>query len=360
MSFINETLGQSPLGAALHAGLDVLSQNQTVTFTKYVRVILPLDGYVFWVRSNLLSEGALYNAVQYNNLLFNESLSKLAGAEQITVKGSLHFASTYQEDPDEGFTINQMIFTSQRLVTDLNAVSPMVMYIAEINQFRYAFSRRESFYRQAELWHYVGDAVWPVMDPQIIDTPQGFDSINLIVSNSLPIWLSLNKFFPVFPAYLVPQNFKPPYASAEIIEGSTRALQIAPYIDENSDHWQLMTETVHISIYGLRNFNALDYQDYVLDQSLSTEIFGLMNMPVIHDEVRKQIEVNTLAQKKSITFDINYYQARVSQLARQFIRKTHMDLWLPGGVIITEPTSRTTTSFAQRETTDGKDRALTT
>lgn len=308
---------QSSLPGALAAGVNTLSENQTVTFVKYIRVVLPVDGYAFWVRADLLSASALANVATYNAFLFNQPLTVLQKAPRFSAQGSLHYATENIQDLDEGYSANRVVFTSLREVNNLDAVSPMVMYIAHVREFRYAFAQRELFYKQAGLHHYVGDTVNPVLENQLIDSVAGFDTTNLIVSNSLPIWLSLNKFFPIFPANLVPINFPPPYGVADIQE--TRALQAAPAIDAFSNHWQLVSDRVSFSIFGTRNFNAMDWLDYVYEQSLDTEIFGLMNSPVLVDNKRKQVEINAIAQFKSVEFEISYYQARIREVARQLI-----------------------------------------
>ncbi len=73
-----------------------------------------------------------------------------------------------------------------------------------------------------------------------------------------------------------------------------------------------------ITIYGIRNNDALDFQDYVFNQSLN-EIFGIMNMPIIRDRKRTQKEIGAIAIKKVIEFEINYYQSRAQSIARQLI-----------------------------------------
>lgn len=319
MSGVDEavTANQGSLAGALAAGVKTISEDQTVTFVKYIRVILPLDGYAFWVKADLLSDSALANVAAYNAFMFNQPLLIITKAPQFKASGSLHYSSELVQDVDEGYATNRVVFTSLRPINDLDGVSPMVMYIAEINGFFFAFSQRELFYRQSGLYHYVGDTVNAVLENQLIDSVAGFDTTNIIVSNSLPIWLSLNQFFPVFPSDLVPMNFPPPYAAVDITE--TSALQAAPYIDQDSNHWQLVSDKVSVSIFGTRNFNALDWQDYVFEQSLNTEIFGIMNTPVMMDDKRKQVELNIISQKKSIEFEISYYQVRVREIARQLI-----------------------------------------
>ncbi|HET8687074.1 MAG TPA: hypothetical protein VFM18_10470, partial [Methanosarcina sp.] len=138
-----------------------------------------------------------------------------------------------------------------------------------------------------------------------------------IATNSLPIWLALNGLMPVYPAFLAPTNLRPPYATVSIPE--TLPIQAAPYIDNTSAHWQLVQDKVKITIYGERNNDALDFQDYVFQNSLDTENFGISNMPIIKDEVRTQSELGILAIKKSFELEINYYQNRALQVARQLI-----------------------------------------
>lgn len=330
---VAEAVGnQSQLASSLRAAVGVISQNQTVTFTKYVKLVLPLDGYVFWVKASLVSASALANVATYNAAAFNAAPTVVQTAPTVTVSGSLHIATTNQQDADESFSVNRMVFTATESINDLNDISPMVMYLAEHGDYRFSFSERKSFYKQADLYHYEGDAVYPVMESQIIDDVASFDTLNVIVSNSLPIWLALNAVMPVFPAFLVPDNIRPPYASVRIEPDSTQAIQMAPYLGPTSSHWQLVQERVRITVYGLRNYSALDYLDYILAQSLDGDTFGIMNSPVPRDEHRTQTELSTLAQKKSFDVAVNYCQTTARDIARQLILKAIPTFTVAGGV----------------------------
>ncbi|ELR1901570.1 hypothetical protein QSA11_004706, partial [Salmonella enterica] len=46
---------KTELNASLVQGLDDISRSASVTFTKYVRKVLPLDGFVFWVKASVLA-----------------------------------------------------------------------------------------------------------------------------------------------------------------------------------------------------------------------------------------------------------------------------------------------------------------
>jgi hypothetical protein len=142
-----------------------------------------------------------------------------------------------------------------------------------------------------------------------------------VVSNSLPIWLSINRLFPVFPSFLVPDNVRPPYATAHVLPESQRALQGAVHFDRRSTGTQLVSEKVRVTLYGVRNDTALDYVKEVNLFTILKEAMGVMNMPVVRDEKRTQSELTVIAMKKSVEFEINYYQRRVNDLARQLILK---------------------------------------
>ena len=46
----------SPMAGDLQDGLQAISINQAVKFRLYGRVVLPADGYVFWVRAELMKQ----------------------------------------------------------------------------------------------------------------------------------------------------------------------------------------------------------------------------------------------------------------------------------------------------------------
>jgi hypothetical protein len=358
---LEEALGApTPLGSDLDAGVDALSRQQVITFTQYIRLILPLDGYAFWVRADMVAGSALYNVAKFNSAGFNQAPKTLVAASTLDAKGSLHYATEVRQEETETYAAERVVFTSEEEINDLSAIAPNMLWIGEFEGKRFAFSSRSSFYRQADLWHYVGFAVYPDMATQIIDNRAGFDSLNVVVSNSLPAWLALNGYNPVYgfgnpsmmlyPSFLVPENILPPFASVHIAPETTRALAMAPSLSPNSTHTQLCAERVRITLWGTRNYNALDFIDCVNQYSLDTGIFGLTNSPVPQDEKRTQSELGTLAMKKTIVFEITYLQHRMNDVARQYITRvipnfyiddTSIDNFVPletelGGYITTE------------------------
>lgn len=305
---INETLGkQSQLRGTLAEGLDVIDENQTVTFNLYRRMVLPMDGFVFWVRADIIKPGSLPPLKPDTALTFQ-------------AQGSLHHTTTNRQDPDESFSTHRMIFTSKDKVQDLAEVAPETMYLAETSGMRYTFSSRSMWYKQAALYHYAGDAVYPTMATQIIDRVEDLNLRDVVASNSLPIWLQFNSMFPIYPALLVPDNIEPPYAVVNISEDDTTPLQAAPIYDKNGTRWQLAKDVARIVTYGVRNNTIMDWIDMVQDYAENNPgVFGIMNSPIPRDGHRGQTEISAIAQKKVIAFDANYYQARVQNLARKLI-----------------------------------------
>lgn len=320
MASIEETMGAKPeLASGLAQGAETISNYEEVTFTLYAKLVLPLDGYVFWVNASLLTDSALLNISQYGSLLNNNLPPKAFPPRVLKAKGSFHFNANVQMLEDRQTVFNHTIFTSYQQIDDFNLINPQFTYIANYQGMRFSFNVKDNYYKQADLYHYRGDALYSVMTNQIIDSMTGFDTESVIVSNSLPIWLSLNQFFPMYPSYLVEQNAQPVYAAVDIDPRQTTALQDFPLLDRYSNPMQLVKDTVRITIYGIRNHEALNFVQYVLDYSRNTDNIGMMSMPVMQDEKMTQSELGIMAQKKTITFEVSYYQSTVNDIARKLI-----------------------------------------
>src|SRR6266550_1120324 len=216
MTTVQESLPTRPIHDALVAGVDTLGQNETVSFVPYIRTILPLDGFAFWLNANLLSAEKL---AQHG----------LSSADPVVVDGSLHYASVGSQVADETLVVRSVDFTAETQITAFAEIAPDVLYVGEwttpLGKFNFTFGQRSSFYYQANLYHYVGDAIYPAFEAQLIDDLSTFDQ-SQVVSNSLPIWLAMFVHIPfvslvtisvpVYPAFLVPTNLLPAYVAVEI------------------------------------------------------------------------------------------------------------------------------------------------
>ncbi len=317
MSLVDESAAAS----ANLAGLRTLSEDQTVPFTLYIRHVLPLDGYVFW----------------------------LGTGKAVKVRGSVHVTADKMQREDETIAVNRIVVTTGEEVQQLNRIGPDQMWVGEIAGVRFAFSRSGPRYRVAGLNHYEGQAVYPALANMLIPVGAELPASTLVVSNSLPMWLTLRTYDPVwlvprnpcitlYPSYAVPDNLKPPYGTVHMEPGGTRALQATPLLGPtrpvgnaalgipagttlDSTHWQLTADTVRVTLYGATNQMAMDFVDLVNSYSSDLDELGIMSASAVMDEKRTQSELGILAMKKTIDYTVSYYQTRANAVARQLVKK---------------------------------------
>lgn len=341
---------QGPLVGPLQAGVDMISGDQEITFQAYVRVVLPLDGYLYWVKMTSLGSSpssSLFNVGQYNTFPFNQSspASPPTPLGVFKARGSLHYSTEAQQTEESGSSKNRVVFTSEVPVQNLNAETPEILYIATFDgpvpgvpdtpagstAIRFAFSSRASYYQQAGLWHYIGNSVQSTMDPQIIEDPRDLDPNALIVSNSLPAWLAFNYYNPpwpvpvprpnimFYPSFLVPVNLTLPYGVIHIDPAGTEVWQTMPTLRSQTQQSALAKDRVRITLYGLTDLMAENYLYSLLQYSFDTEVFGILNIPAVRDEKEAQAELHTLAKKKRIDFEVSYVHDTVRDFGRQLI-----------------------------------------
>lgn len=329
------------LAAGLALGVATLSLNDSVTFTQYVRLVLPLDGYVFWVKSDLVTQSALLNALGFNDTQFNQPEFIAAAAPTMTVTGiSLHYSTQQQQNEDETVGLSQVILTSPEPIQQFNNIQPNVLWVGEYQgddegvdgPITFAFSARGKYYKAADLFHYSGTAVLPVFKTQLVDTLESLSQRQLIVSNSLPIWLALNNYqppypgfnntIPLYPSFLLPDNLPPAYGVIHIDPARTTALQSAPSFNSTLSSCQLAQDFVRVTLYGLTNDAAQSFLAAVEQYSYDTCNIGMMNMPIVRDDKRTQPELNVIAMKKVIDFEVSYNQQAARDVARQMIEST--------------------------------------
>lgn len=332
MADVSEILdAPTAMAGDLQQGVKTLALDQEITFRLYRRVVLPIDGFVFWVRADLANRqffqtSKLTTAAEVGEAdLETEELSLVA-------KGSLHYTADIRQEEPETYAANRVTFTSIEEVQELNAVAPGTLWIGEFDGLRFAFSSLSARYRQAGIWHYSGFAVYPDTLPLVVDDIQSAPfSTAQVVSNSLPAWLAIAGYKPpwafwgalppLFPSFLVPDNEAPPFAAVHITPEGTRGLASAPTIDrKTSTHTQLCVDQVRITLWGARNDQALDFVDAVNRYSLDTGVIGIMNIPVVRDDKRTQSELGIIAMKKVIDFEVSYLQHRMNNVAQQVIK----------------------------------------
>jgi hypothetical protein len=298
---------QGALNGVLSGGVRTLSADTQITFLLYKKLVLPLDGYVFWVRANLV-----------------KPIPTLR--DTVIVTGSLHYSTEVEQEEDATIPYNTIVFTALAGIDAFQEITPQYMYIGTYMGIRFAFSSHGKYYEQAGLWHYMGVAVTSITDIQIIDDVAQLPS-EQIISNSLPIWLAMPSYrppypgficpFPLYPSFLIPQNEPPPYGAVHIED--TRALEAIAFLGPRLQSSQLACEKVIITTYGVNNDDIITFLNFIIQYSSDWSLIGIRNMPIISDEKREQAELQVLAQKKHIVVEVNYVQQSVRDVARQHI-----------------------------------------
>jgi hypothetical protein len=134
------------LNAALRAGITAISGDQQITFVKYDRRILPLDGFVYWIKASLLGDPA----------------------PPVTIGGSLHLAIDNTQSEAEAFSRVAVVFTSKEDALQgfipQGVTSLLVGSVAgpDGGVIRFAFSRL-GFFQNAVLWFRQHDSAFPVV-----------------------------------------------------------------------------------------------------------------------------------------------------------------------------------------------------
>ncbi|TGC25828.1 hypothetical protein [Escherichia sp. E1130] len=293
------------LSGVLQSAVETISSGQEINFTLYVKQVLPLDGFVYWINAAIVNPDELARLGLTDSPLTS------------TIKGSLHRQVVTEQNDTTSRDVNSIIFTPIEKIDDFNIQGPNSVYLGEYDGTQFAFSRMESRYTQAGIFHYRGTAILPTMRSQIIDSADDI-SDEQIISNSTPIWLALKQFATVYPSFLVPSNLKPPYIAADV--RSTTPLQVAPLV-YNGVRYQLSQDLVRVTLYGFSNQNALDFVDFVVETALDGDEFGVTNIPIVSDAKSNQVEINALAKKKTVDFEVNYYQATTRDISRQLIKE---------------------------------------
>lgn len=292
------------LSSVLQAAVETISSGQEITFRLYVRQVLPLDGFVYWINAEIIT---------------SDELARMGIANPLTttIKGSLHRQVVTEQSATSSRDVNNIIFTPIAKADDFNIEDPNAIYLGEYEGTQFAFSRMESRYTQSGIFHYRGMAILPTMRSQIIDSQDDI-SDDQIISNSTPIWLALKQFATVYPSFLVPSNLKPPYIAADV--RSTIPLQLAP-ATRGGHRYQFAQDSVRVTLYGFSNQMALEFVDFVVNKALEDEEFGITNIPIVSDAKSNQVEINALAKKKIVDFDVNYYQATTRDISQQLIKE---------------------------------------
>jgi hypothetical protein len=280
-----------------------------------------------WV--NALTGGHQFSVV------LHETVAQVSLPTDVAVEGSFHYDSMTDQRADATVDSNTVVFTSLSEIQPFNQIGPDFLYIGSYRDIRFAFASRGYLYEQADLYHYVGKAIYSVTATQIIDDVDTFNP-EVFNSDSIPIWMYLNYYeppypggftcpFPLYPAFLVDDNLPPPFGAVNI--DRTEALAPIPLADSRWRTTHLCRDRVTIHMYGVNNDMASDFRDFIEQYSKDWSKLGIATAGAITDMKHIQPELKVIAQRKSITFDVNYLQSVSRDMARQYIIKARCNFY---------------------------------
>lgn len=312
---------QSEQASVIDAGLTELDLSQVVEFCMYNRIVLPLDGYVFWQPAGMLK-----------------------------VAGALHHTMEMFQNEDETLGLAHCTFTTFQHVQEFTCTPINTIYVARQGGIRYAFSAHAGYLQELGLWHYQGRSIIPAMESQLLDDPSWLNQACPIVSNSLPIWLAFNGYttpyvggfsnpVTLYPSKAVPANLPPPYGAVHIEPAQTRALQQVPQVFQITETVngepvqkrimsQLAADRVHITLYGLQNDAAMEFYGALLEYIGPQGPMGLMNNPILQDGKREQVELQALAMQKFLDVEVSYHQFQAKAVALQLLKSASVTFYL--------------------------------
>jgi hypothetical protein len=264
-----------------------------------------------------------------------ESVPTVDLPTDVSVMGSLHYDSMTDQQADATVDSNTVVFTSLSEIQPFNQIGPDFLYIGSYRDIRFAFSSRGYLYEQADLYHYVGKAIYSTTASQVIDDPDTFQP-EVFNSDSTPIWMYLNYYvppypggltlpFPLYPSFLVDGNRPTPFGAVAIDRSDV--LAPTPFLGSRMQADHLCRDRVTIHMYGVTNQMAADFRDFVLTYSKDWQKIGIATLGAITDLKHVQPELQVIAQRKSITIEVNYHQSVVRDMARQYIIKARCNFY---------------------------------
>lgn len=310
MPGIQELTDPSPSSPS-ETGTGESDYKSLVTFKEYKRKILPLDGFIFWLATGI----------------------------EKTVSGSVSYLTKKLQKEGESYEQSRVLFTTNEEVKPFHATSDTT-WVGAFNDLRFVLGLCTYEHKETELYHYIGKSLSPAFARQFVDNADDINDQEPIVSNSLPIFLSLpsegNPYLdrypwpenvPVFPSFLVPDNQPPPYVTVHNDAESIKGIGMSAINITDSSGTQITSERVRLSLYGLSNTQAGNIREYIIRWALIHPwMMGVMNNPVISDARETSPNITTLAQKKTIDFDVMYQQNALRNSAVQLIRQAKINL----------------------------------
>lgn len=295
----------TPLHHSLKGGLDDISYNEDVIFHEYRRKVLPLDGFLFWVKTYVSR----------------------------TVSGSLHVSTHSQSTEIENYDLSQLVFSTTENIHTFHSTQADRVWVGHVGPIRFLIGAQKNTFKEAGLFHYSAETIPPSHRPQFIETEAELDGYTPVVGTSLPLFLSLPtdttpalnwcpwpKDVPVFPSFSAPDNQEPPYIIVHNDPHKVQSAGMGAVDPLTGDTHQILQEHVRLTLVGLPHTQAANVRDYILHWALlHSDVLGIVNTPVLTDEKRALNEASALAMIKTLELDVMYSQNTVRHTALKLI-----------------------------------------
>ncbi|QDH14152.1 hypothetical protein E3E12_08070 [Formicincola oecophyllae] len=302
------TLSTEPTQAS-ESTQDGAPPTQNITFRQYRRMVLPLDGHVFWVATGTTQTlAATLNAATSAVQTAQETASPTALTLTINASDDLKpFTARAQGLLWVGTWQGQDFAISNASTSDLNAGSVL----------------------------YSGQTITAPFAAQFVDDASQLDNKALLTSSCLPAFLAMPsqptpltkscpwpEGVPVFPSFAVPDDQPTPYIAVCCRPKTLAPVSMAPSHDAASKtSSQIVREGVRLTLMGLDNQQACQVRDYVRQWALGHDsVLGVVNSPVIRDRPQKNPATATQAVRKTIDFTVMYPQRAMADIAMGLIK----------------------------------------
>ena len=302
------------LSAQIDAAVGLLSQGRTFDLVTYSKFTNPVDGYVYWLKTDTVEK----------------------------VAGSLHNSANQDQTADETINRNTIVFTTMERIKAFDSIDPDEIRVISValddpalvdtGPLLIGFNIANNFYQQAGAYHYIGQAVYPQFRTFFIDDPEEWGA-SLVPANSLPILLDqlADYGIPVYAAYAVPPNVQGPYLSIDIQQSTT--LQAMPgfyeEITKTGTIWHVESfrrDMVELIAYNIKSADVQGLVAHIYDASARPALFGLMSAPQVSDLAAVQSEYGIRADKKSVKMDVSYWLSASVESVRKTITQANFTM----------------------------------
>lgn len=297
----------TPLATSQADSVGDVSDDQRLTFKQYRRVVLPADGFIFWVSCNIERE----------------------------ITGSAHIQTNNTQDEWQAANHGKIILTTPEELPPFRAQENELdtVWVGVWEGMPFAIGSQSARYVQAGLCRYVGDTITPAFAAQFLDTEDDLKGLSPYASTSLPLFLRMPQYpnpalawcpWPsgtsIFPSFSVPDNQKPPYITVHIEASATKPLSMGTLSAQSGTTGTIVKEHVRLRLLGLNNARASNLLNYITHWALiHADEIGVLNTPIVVDEKNPLPNINALAPLKTIELDIMYSQSSARDAALQTI-----------------------------------------